>query len=618
MKARVPIQSRPPRRTPACEPEGAERRANGWGLADNRPAAVAQRQLADGINAGATQQVMRVAREALQNSPRMTAQRMLAAGLPAKPQAVQRVEDEESVQAKSAVTQRAEDEELLQGKSDSIQRREPEEEEPLQGRFVTVQRLPEPARPVNRTGLPDTLKTGIESLSGLSMDHVKVHYNSAQPAQLNALAYAQGRDIHLAPGQEQHLPHEAWHVVQQAQGRVRPTMQLKDGVPVNDDQGLEHEADVMGARSARQPMAERAVGAPQDGWPEAAMTSAIQRMAVNNTDWAAASQVKVNTKGGTGGVFIFNDGGEPVVVKPGQQLAAEILVAATLGNAVLGESDENQWTIGTPQARAASPEEAGVIKARATALLGADAAEDRTQEALDTLDNPTSVVFAYAAGSDFSELLVQSKHTKKKLRSGRTVRPESAVATLWRDAGPLTLLGQASAVDIFMGNGDRLVMLINPDNWKVDQGQRAINLIDNVHESAQGVFELEEGDYQYIQAWLQKSWVTNFVQGNLATIAHDTIERLSTDLLQHMRDEDLPLMTLELQAQAQQMKQWFGSGLQQGKDKLMSVLDDPDALVAGVPLDKRKNALRSVHARRLLLSGHALVTAIVTAQNLVP
>jgi len=29
---------------------------------------------------------------------------------------------------------------------------------------------------------------------------------------------------------------------------VKPTMQVKDGIPVNDDQGLEHEADVMGAK----------------------------------------------------------------------------------------------------------------------------------------------------------------------------------------------------------------------------------------------------------------------------------------------------------------------------------------------------------------------------------
>jgi hypothetical protein len=81
------------------------------------------------------------------------------------------------------------------------------------------------------------------------MDDVKVHYNSDKPAQLNAHAYAQGTDIHLASGQEKHLPHEAWHVVQQKQGRVRPTMMMKAKVPINDDQGLEKEADIMGARA---------------------------------------------------------------------------------------------------------------------------------------------------------------------------------------------------------------------------------------------------------------------------------------------------------------------------------------------------------------------------------
>lgn len=103
--------------------------------------------------------------------------------------------------------------------------------------------------PINRTGLPDSLKAGVESLSGMSLDHVQVHYNSSAPAQLNAHAYAQGSDIHLAPGQEHHLPHEAWHVVQQAQGRVQPTMQMKTGVPINDDTGLEREADEMGAKA---------------------------------------------------------------------------------------------------------------------------------------------------------------------------------------------------------------------------------------------------------------------------------------------------------------------------------------------------------------------------------
>ncbi len=102
----------------------------------------------------------------------------------------------------------------------------------------------------NRTGLPDALKSGIEALSGLALDDVRVRFNSARPAQLDALAYTQGSEIHVAPGQERHLPHEAWHVVQQRQGRVRPTRQLA-GKQINDDAGLEHEADVMGGRAAQ-------------------------------------------------------------------------------------------------------------------------------------------------------------------------------------------------------------------------------------------------------------------------------------------------------------------------------------------------------------------------------
>ncbi|GLR17007.1 eCIS core domain-containing protein [Portibacter lacus] len=106
----------------------------------------------------------------------------------------------------------------------------------------------EPFTP-NNTGLPTQLKSGIESLSGYSLDDVNVHYNSDKPAQLKAHAYAQGTDIHLASGQEKHLPHEAWHVVQQKQGRVQPTTQKK-GIGVNDDSSLEKEADVMGAKAS--------------------------------------------------------------------------------------------------------------------------------------------------------------------------------------------------------------------------------------------------------------------------------------------------------------------------------------------------------------------------------
>lgn len=122
-------------------------------------------------------------------------------------------------------------------------------------------------------GLPQPLKAGIESLSGLAMDGVRVHRDSARPASIGALAFAQGHDIHLGPGQDRHLPHEAWHVVQQALGRVPARIQAQ-GVALNDDPALETEADQMGAR---------AMAAGVDGGPSAplravdASDEAVQR-----------------------------------------------------------------------------------------------------------------------------------------------------------------------------------------------------------------------------------------------------------------------------------------------------------------------------------------------------
>jgi|GEM_PF-4299513 len=102
--------------------------------------------------------------------------------------------------------------------------------------------------PEKQTQLPERLKASVENLSGISMDDVKVHYNSAKPSQLKALAYTKGADIYLGPGQQHHLPHETWHVVQQKQGRVRPTVQAK-GENINDNVALEREADVMGQKA---------------------------------------------------------------------------------------------------------------------------------------------------------------------------------------------------------------------------------------------------------------------------------------------------------------------------------------------------------------------------------
>ena len=95
----------------------------------------------------------------------------------------------------------------------------------------------------NLTGIPTQMKLDFEQRSGLSFDDVRVHYNSDKPARIGALAYTQGNQVHVGPGQERHLRHELGHVVQQKQGIVRPTTYI-NGLQVNDSPLLERSADV--------------------------------------------------------------------------------------------------------------------------------------------------------------------------------------------------------------------------------------------------------------------------------------------------------------------------------------------------------------------------------------
>ena len=97
--------------------------------------------------------------------------------------------------------------------------------------------------------LPARLRSGAEGLGGFSLAEVRVHRDSPEPAKLGALAFARGSEIHLGPGQERHLPHETWHVVQQKQGRVTAATQLK-AIGINEDVALEAEADRLGSRAA--------------------------------------------------------------------------------------------------------------------------------------------------------------------------------------------------------------------------------------------------------------------------------------------------------------------------------------------------------------------------------
>jgi ribosomal protein S18 acetylase RimI-like enzyme len=185
------------------------------------------------------------------------------------------------------------------------------------------------------SGLPERLKQGVESLSGLPMDDVRVHYNSPKPAELQALAYTQGNQIYVGPGQEQHLPHEAWHVVQQKLGRVRPTMQI-DSMAVNADPSLESEAEQMGRQAAAPVQAKAA--------PQQAVKTAVSRpMPVGNGRYQIIASLGTEIAGsllvhdtGATAVEITNLNVDPAHRKQG--LGRELLASAARAGRQLGKS----------------------------------------------------------------------------------------------------------------------------------------------------------------------------------------------------------------------------------------------------------------------------------------
>jgi hypothetical protein len=105
--------------------------------------------------------------------------------------------------------------------------------------------------------MPAPIRRTMERAFNADFSAIRVHEGPEAPA-IGALAYAQGADIHFAPGAyapddargREILGHELAHTVQQAQGRVRTRIQTK-GIGLNDSAALEREADVMGARAAR-------------------------------------------------------------------------------------------------------------------------------------------------------------------------------------------------------------------------------------------------------------------------------------------------------------------------------------------------------------------------------
>ncbi|MCR6641940.1 MAG: DUF4157 domain-containing protein [Sporocytophaga sp.] len=144
-----------------------------------------------------------------------------------------------------------------------IQLLESEEEEPLQRKGPVPlmnqgEEVSQNDSPSSSDKMPSIVQRKMEASFGEDFSDVNIHKDSSQSKELNAYAHTQGNNIHFAPGMyhsdsqkgQELLGHELTHVVQQREGRVQPTVQKK-GVNINDDEGLEKEADEMGEKAAK-------------------------------------------------------------------------------------------------------------------------------------------------------------------------------------------------------------------------------------------------------------------------------------------------------------------------------------------------------------------------------
>lgn len=104
------------------------------------------------------------------------------------------------------------------------------------------------------TKLTGNVLDKVNGAVGMDLKDVRVHASSEKAVDAGALAFAQGNEIHFAPGQynpdtkkgQELIAHEAAHIKQQAEGRVQADGEVA-GMSLNSQDKHEKEADAVAA-----------------------------------------------------------------------------------------------------------------------------------------------------------------------------------------------------------------------------------------------------------------------------------------------------------------------------------------------------------------------------------
>jgi hypothetical protein len=438
--------------------------------------------------------------------------------------------------------------------------------------------------------LPTVLRSSMEGAFGAGFGDVRTHAGPEATAlnrELGARAFTVGNDVVFGEGQcrpgtaaGQHLlAHELAHTLQQGGG----------------------------ARLQR-------------------------KLAFEDTRWSDAKYLNASSGGG-GGVLFVGEQSREVVVKPGEDMAIEGAMAAMLhtevGEGVKSKKQTSALTL-APGLRVASPKESRAIKQAVTPLLslaGANAPDiegvqgkqflqDRARRLVGALDQPGVVIQDLASGKEVKDALQDvAKHSEKKRFGGRRLRKTSPLR-IFTDPRAIRALGATTAVDLFTGNKDRLLMY-NHQNFMVTPYN--ISMIDNIwmgtdmsyfrtseiigHGGKKFTITADEG----VRAWKADSDVKALATGHFETVSTKVFDEISMHAARNTRSVDKKAFKKLMQDNQSSFIKEFNKGLAAGREQLLTSLNvlmrNPAKLQKLVPKVDLSEILETMKKRKEFLEG---------------
>lgn len=445
------------------------------------------------------------------------------------------------------------------------------------------------------SALPADLRRTMGEGLGADLGGVRVHTGGEADSlnrSLGAQAFTVGSDVFFASGQYQPgdtagrhlLAHELAHTVQQTGG------------------------------ASRSPASGRIRRSP--------VRVSRKLAAAPATNWGAATTAYASEGGGGGVLFVDDGSGDPVVLKAGEEADLEAMMASRIHGKMFG----GKGGVVSPGARIVPTNEASGIKAALEPKVVANPKSKpdnhewsikRAKRILNDTNRPGVMVYDRAKGVDFKDL-AEGKQTQSSGFLGlgkRKAKEGTALGYLGnRDFGER--LGRVAVSDIFTANFDRLVGLLNFENFMVAQ-DGTISLIDNIFMSDNGFNLRDMPQFQVTRDGAEAAWknhpaVTKLRNDDFAGIATPIVNKIIAEFTKS--DDDLDGASKDEKKTAAQNAKVAASmrpkllknisdGIKTGKKELLATLHHFSDMINDLPDDQRKDVRKQYAHRRDYLAG---------------